>query len=144
MMFRTRRIGTKTNPLTDEQKAEKAVANATRYRKPRLTVEQKAGNVRIETERWNAKSSQAVDVRLLDEIHRYATRSATVADSVVANSSVSDKILNVQPKSDPVISSAHIVRASLEVLSDAQKREVARARAIKRRQQKLDYPGNIE
>jgi hypothetical protein len=30
----------KTNPLTAEQKAEKAVANATRYRKLRLTVDQ--------------------------------------------------------------------------------------------------------
>jgi len=64
----------KTNALTVEQKAEKAVADATRYRKPRLTVEQKAENVILVTERRNAKSSQAAIVRLLDRRHRYAIR----------------------------------------------------------------------
>ena len=51
--------------------------------------------------------------------------------------------MNVQPESDPVISSARIARASREVQSDAQQREAARARANKRRQQKLDDPVNI-
>jgi hypothetical protein len=73
----------KTNPLTAEQKAEKAVADATRYRQSRLTVEQKAENFRIDTERRNAESSQAASVRLLDQRHRYATRYAAVADSVI-------------------------------------------------------------
>ena len=54
----------------------------------RLTVEQKAGKFRIETERRNAENSQATVVRLLDKRHRYATRSVTVADSVVANASI--------------------------------------------------------
>ena len=36
--------------MTAEQKAKKAVADAVRYRRSRLTVEQKAENVRIETE----------------------------------------------------------------------------------------------
>jgi hypothetical protein len=71
---------------------------------------------------------------ILDKHHRYAIRPATVADSVVANASVSNKVLNVQPKSDPVISSARTARASREVQSDAQQQEVVRARAIKRRQ----------
>ena len=71
--------------------------------------------VRIETERRNAKSSQAAYVRLLDRRHRYATRSATVVDSVVANASVLNNVLNVQPKSDPVISSTRTARASREV-----------------------------
>ena len=75
----------KINPLTVEQKAKKAVADAVRNRQSRLTVEQKAEKVRIETERRNAESSQVAGVRLLDQRHRYATRSATVADSVVAN-----------------------------------------------------------
>jgi hypothetical protein len=48
----------KTNSLTAKQKAKKAVADATRYRRPKLMVEQKAQNVRIETERRNAESSQ--------------------------------------------------------------------------------------
>ncbi len=52
-------------------------------------------------------------------------------------------VLNVQPESNPVISSARTARASREVQFDAQQREVARARAIKRRQQKLDDPVNI-
>ena len=61
-------------------------------------------DVRIETEKRNAESSQVAVVRLLDQRHRYATRSATtVADSVVANASVSNKVLSVQPESDPVI-----------------------------------------
>jgi hypothetical protein len=87
----------KTNPLTVEQRAEKAVVYATRYRQTRLTVEQKAEKVRFETERRNAESEQAAVVRLLDRRHHYATRSATVDDSVVANASVSNKVLNVQP-----------------------------------------------
>jgi len=62
----------KTNPSTVEQKAKKAVANADRYRQTRLTVEQKAEKVRIETERRNAESSQGATVRLLDKRHRYA------------------------------------------------------------------------
>jgi hypothetical protein len=49
----------KTNPSMVEQKAKKAVADVVRYRQSRLTVEQKAEKVRIETERRNAKSSQA-------------------------------------------------------------------------------------
>ena len=134
----------KTNPLTAEQKAKNCVANDTRYRKPRLTVEQKAENVRIEIERRNAESSQAASIRLLDKRHRYATRSATVVDSVLANALVSNNVLNVQPKSDPVISCARTARASREVQSDAQKREVARARANKWRQQKLDNPVNYK
>ncbi len=87
----------KTNPLTAEQKAEKAVPCAVRYRQSRLTVEHKAENVRIETERRNAESSQAVSVRLLYKRLRYATRSSTVVDSVVANASISNNVLNVQP-----------------------------------------------
>ena len=97
-------------------------------------VDQKAEKVRIETQRRNAESSQAAVVRLIYQRHRYATRYATVADSVVAIASVSNKILNVQPESDPVISFARTARASREVQSDAQEREAARARAIKRRQ----------
>jgi hypothetical protein len=65
----------------------------------------------------------------------YATRSPKVADSVVVNASVLNKVLNVQPESDPVISSARTARASREVQYDAQQRKAARARAIKRRQQ---------
>jgi len=76
--------------------------------------------------------------------HRYATRSPTVADSVVANASVSNTVFNVQQESDPVISSPRTARASRKVQSDAQQREVARARAIKRQQRKLDEPVNIE
>jgi hypothetical protein len=83
--------------LTVEQKAKKAVANATRYRKSQLTVEQKAENARIVTEKWNAESAQVAVVRLLDKRHRYATLSATVVDSVVANASVSNWVLHVQP-----------------------------------------------
>jgi hypothetical protein len=52
----------KTNPLTVERKAKTTVANATRYRKPRLTVEQKPENVRIVTEKRNAKSAQVANV----------------------------------------------------------------------------------
>ena len=52
-------------------------------------------------------------------------------------------VLNVQPESDPVISFARTARASREVQSNAQQREAARGRAIKRRQQKLDDPVNI-
>ena len=88
-------------------------------------------------------SSQAATVRLLDQRHCYATRSATVANSVVANASASNKVLNNQSESDLVITSARTARASREVQSDAQQREAARARAIKRRQQKLDDPVNI-
>jgi hypothetical protein len=93
----------KTNPLTAEQKAKKAVADFVRNRQSRLSVDQKAEKVRIDTERRNAESSQAALVRLIYRRHRYATRSATVADSVVVNASVSNKVLNVQPESDPVI-----------------------------------------
>ena len=98
--------------MTVEQKAKKAVAHAVRNRQSRRSVDQKAEKVRINTERRNAESSQVAGVRLLDRRHRYATRSATVADSVVANASVSNKALNVQPKSDSVISSARTARAS--------------------------------
>ena len=87
----------KINPLKVEQKAEIAVADADRYRQCRLTVEQNAENFRIETERRNAESSQVVLVRLIVKRHRYATRYATVADSVVVNPFVSNKVLNVQP-----------------------------------------------
>ena len=110
----------KTNPLIDEQKAKKAVADATRYRQTRLTVEQKAENVRIETERRNAESAQTANVRLLDQRHRYTTRCGTVSDSVVANALISNKALNVQPKSDPVMSSDPSARASREFQYDAQ------------------------
>jgi hypothetical protein len=97
-------------------------------------VDQKAEKVRIETQRRNAESSQAAVVRLIYQRHRYATRYATVADSVVAKASTSNNVLNVQLASDPVISSARTARSSREVQSDAQEREAARARAIKRRQ----------
>ena len=97
----------KTDPLTAEQKAEKSVADATRYRETRLTVDQKAEKVRIETERWNAESSQAAVFRLLD-----LTRSGTVADPVVVNALASNKLLNDQLESNPVISSARFARAS--------------------------------
>ena len=117
----------KINPLTAEQKAEKAVADVVRNRQSRLTVDQKAEKDRIETERRNAENSQATVVQLLDRRHRYATRSATVADSVVANASISNKVLNVQPKSDPDISFSRTARASREVQSDARQREAARA-----------------
>ena len=120
------------------------MANATSYRQFRLTVEQKAENVRIDTERRNAESLQAESVRLLDQRHRYATRfAATVADSVVANASTSNNVLIVQPEFDPIIPSARTARASREVQSDAQQREAARARASKRREHKLDNPVNI-
>ena len=85
----------KINSLTAEQKADKAMAGANRYRKPRLNVEQKGKNVRIETEKRNAESFQAAFVRLIDKCHRYDTRFATVADSVVANASISNNVLNV-------------------------------------------------
>ena len=85
----------KTNPSTDEQKAKKALANATRYQQTRLIVEQKAEKVRIETERRNAESSKAAVFRLLDQRHRYATRSATVADSIVANTLILNMVLHV-------------------------------------------------
>jgi hypothetical protein len=51
--------------------------------------------------------------------------------------------LNVQLEFDPVISFARTARASREVQSDAQQREAARARAIRRRQHKLDDLVNI-
>jgi hypothetical protein len=102
----------KIYPLTAEQKAKKAVADAIRNRQSRLIVDQKAGKVRIETERRNAESSQVAAVRLLDQRHRYATRSVTVADSVVANALARNKVLNDQSEFDPVISSARIARAS--------------------------------
>jgi len=105
----------KTNPLTVEYKAKKAVANATRYRKPRLTVEQKAENVRIVTAKRKAESAQVAYVRFLDKRHRYATRIATVADSVVPNALVSNKVLNAQKESDPDILSTRTARASREV-----------------------------
>jgi hypothetical protein len=110
----------KTNPSTVEQKAKNAVLDAVRYRQSRLIVDQKEGKVRIETERRNTEISQAAVVRLLDRRHRYATQFAMVADSVVANASVSNKVLIVQPEYDPVISSARTTRASREVQSDAQ------------------------
>jgi hypothetical protein len=100
---------------------------------PGSILKKKQKKVRIETERRNAENSQAVVVRLLDQRHRYATRFATVADPVVANALVSNKVLNDQSESNPVISSARTARASREVQSDAQQREAARARAIKRR-----------
>ena len=84
----------KINPSTVEQKAKKAVADATSNRQTRLTTDKKAEKVRIETERRNAESSQVAIVRLVDQRHCYATRSATVADSVVANALVSNKLLN--------------------------------------------------
>jgi hypothetical protein len=62
------------NPLTAKQKTRKAAADAVRNRQARLTVEQKARKVRIDTERRNAESSQAAVARLLDRRHRYATR----------------------------------------------------------------------
>ena len=71
------------------------MADATRYRKPRLTVEQKA-NVRMETERRNAESAQAAAVRLLDKRHCYATRSVTTAERAAANALVLGRMPNVQ------------------------------------------------
>ena len=69
------------------------MAYAVRYQQSRLTVKQKAENIRIETERRNAQSSQAASVRLLlDKRHRYATRSTTIVDSVAANASTSNNV----------------------------------------------------
>ena len=70
--------------------------DATRYRETRLTVDHEAEKVRIETERRNAETSQVAVVLLLDRRHRYTTRSATVADSVVTNASASNKVLNAR------------------------------------------------
>ncbi len=87
----------KTNPFKDEQNTKNAVADADRYRQSRLTFEQKAEKVGIESERHSVESSQAATVRLLDnKRHRFATRSAKVADSVVVTARVSNKVLNVQ------------------------------------------------
>ena len=86
-----------TNPLTAEQKAKKAVAEAVRNRQSRLNFEQTTEKVKIDTERRNAESSQAAVVRLLNRRRRYATRSAMVAESVVANASALNKVLNFQP-----------------------------------------------
>ena len=119
------------------------MANADRNRQSRLIVDKKAEKVRVDTESRNAGSSQAVVVLLLDRHHRYATRYATVADFVVVNSSISNKVLNVQLESDLVIFFPRTARASREVQSDAQQLEAARARAIKRRQHKLEDPVNI-
>ena len=58
------------------------------------------------------KVPQTANVRLLDQRHRYTTRSATVAASVVADALVSIKVSNVQPESDLVLSSAPTARAS--------------------------------
>ena len=99
------------------------MANVVRNRQSRLTIDQKAEKVRINTERRNAESSRAAVVQLLDRRHRYATRSATAANFVVANASFSNKILNVQLESNPVISFARTARASREVQSHAQQRE---------------------
>jgi hypothetical protein len=60
----------------------------------------------METKRRNAESFHIAVARLLDSRHRYATRYATVAASVVANASVSNKVLTVQLESDPVVSFA--------------------------------------
>ncbi len=106
------------------------MAYAVRNRQSSLTADQKAEKFRIDTERRNAESSQAASVLLLYKLHRYATRS--IANCVVTNSPVSNKILNVQPESDPVISFARTARASREVQFAAQHREAARAREIKR------------
>ena len=51
--------------------------------------------------------------------------------------------MNVQLESVPIILFARNARAPREVLFDAQHREASRARAIKRRQHKLDDPVNI-
>ena len=114
--------------------AIEATRKSARHKTNPLTAEQKADKVRIETERRNAESSQDVVDRLLDKRHRDATRSATVADSVVANHLVSNKVLNVQPTSDHAILFARTARATREVQCDAQQREAPRARAIKRQQ----------
>jgi hypothetical protein len=58
------------------------------------------------------------------------------------NALASNKLLNDQLESNPVISSARTARASREVQSDAQQREAAQGRAIKRRK-KPDDPVNI-
>jgi hypothetical protein len=80
----------------------------------------------------------------MDKRHSYATRSTTVADRAISNVIVVGRELNiVQPEFDPVIAFARTARASREDQSDAQHREAARARAIKRQQQKLDDPVNI-
>ena len=61
----------------------------------------------------------------------YDTRSTTVTNRVVANALFFYRVLNVQPENYPLIIFARIVRASREVQSDAHKREVACARAIR-------------
>jgi hypothetical protein len=64
-----------------------------------------------------------------------------VADRAISNLLVSSRVINVvQPKSDPVITSTCIARASREIQFDAQQRGAARVRELKRREQKLDDP----
>ena len=124
----------KTHSLTAEQKAKKAVADVTCYRKPRLLIEQKSKNVRIETERRNSERSATAVVRMIDdrERHRYATRLVTSADRAIANALVLGRMPNVLPESDMGNTSAPNARASREVQSNAQQREATRVRALKR------------
>jgi len=68
----------------------------------------------------------------------------TIADRAFSNVLGLDRELNVvQPESDPAITSSRTARASREVQSNAQQREAARARALRRRHQKLNDPINI-
>ena len=76
-----------------------------------------------------APKLQLFDYSINDQRHRHATRYATIAASVVANALVLNKVLNVQPYFDPIISSARTARASREVQSDTEQREGARARS---------------
>jgi len=130
--------------LTVDQNFKKARVEATRRSSIKLTVEQKSKKARVEAKRRAGESSQAATIRLMDKRHSYATRSTTVEDRAIPNVIVVGRELTiVQPESDLVISFARTARASREVQSNAQQREAARGRAIKRRQQKLDDPFNI-
>ena len=72
------------------------------------------------------------------------TRSTTVATRAISNALFFGKDLNiVQPKRYPISTYAITARASREVQYDAQQREAARVRALRRRHQKLDDLVNI-
>jgi hypothetical protein len=77
-------------------------------------AEQNYEKARIETKRRKTKTSQVATIRLIDVryCHPYATRSATVANRVVANALVLDRVLNVHTESySPLISSIFTVCA---------------------------------
>jgi len=67
-----------------------------------------------------------------------------VEDRSISNLLVLGRELNVvQPESDPVITSSRTARGSREVQYHAQQQGVARVRALRRRQHKLDDLVNI-